>query len=229
MADINQIELPNGDKFDIVDKKSGYITTETDPTVPSWAKQQNKPSYSASEISGLVDMFYPVGSYYETSDTSFDPNVTWGGTWSLETAGQVHISAGTGYAVSGALSNTSDGGSTDAIVPYHTHTLSRTTDVGVAAHGITQPAFKMTGGLYYKTWGNADIVNSSCVQTTAISSGSHFYNANQAATRTTNVALTNNHSVTQPVFSASYAGTNGNTTNANMQPYIIVNRWHRIA
>lgn len=28
-----------------------------------------------------IDLFYPVGSYYETSDASFDPNVSWGGTW----------------------------------------------------------------------------------------------------------------------------------------------------
>lgn len=30
----------------------------------------------------LIDLFYPIGSYYETSDSSFDPNTTWGGTWS---------------------------------------------------------------------------------------------------------------------------------------------------
>ena len=29
---------------------SGFITTETDPTVPSWAKQASKPSYSLSEL-----------------------------------------------------------------------------------------------------------------------------------------------------------------------------------
>ena len=29
---------------------SGFITTETDPTVPSWAKQSTKPSYTFSEI-----------------------------------------------------------------------------------------------------------------------------------------------------------------------------------
>ena len=33
--------------------------------------------------SGILDLFYPVGSYYETSDSTFDPNVTWGGTWVL--------------------------------------------------------------------------------------------------------------------------------------------------
>jgi hypothetical protein len=36
---------------------SGFITgyTETDPTVPAWAKAENKPTYDVSEISGLQD------------------------------------------------------------------------------------------------------------------------------------------------------------------------------
>ena len=32
-----------------------YQNTETDPTVPSWAKQQNKPSYTAQEVGALPD------------------------------------------------------------------------------------------------------------------------------------------------------------------------------
>ena len=36
---------------------SGFITgyTETDPTVPAWAKAESKPSYSASEVGALPD------------------------------------------------------------------------------------------------------------------------------------------------------------------------------
>lgn len=41
-----------------------------------------------STLRALFDFIHPVGSYYETSDTSFDPNVTWGGTWEKST----HIS-----------------------------------------------------------------------------------------------------------------------------------------
>lgn len=33
-----------------------------------------------------LNRFYPVGSYYETSDANFDPNVVWGGTWAKETS-----------------------------------------------------------------------------------------------------------------------------------------------
>ena len=32
---------------------SGYLSEETDPTVPSWAKQPNKPTYTASEVGAL--------------------------------------------------------------------------------------------------------------------------------------------------------------------------------
>ena len=37
-------------------------------------------------IEVLRDIFYPVGSYYETTDASFDPNAVWGGTWVREQA-----------------------------------------------------------------------------------------------------------------------------------------------
>lgn len=36
----------------------------------------------------LLDLNHPVGSYYETSDTSFNPNVSWGGTWVEDSAGR---------------------------------------------------------------------------------------------------------------------------------------------
>lgn len=45
----------------------------------------------ASVTSDKIDFttFWPVGSYYETSDATFDPNVAWGGTWSSTTAGGI--------------------------------------------------------------------------------------------------------------------------------------------
>ena len=36
--------------------RQGFLTAETDPTVPSWAKASSKPSYSLSEISGTSDL-----------------------------------------------------------------------------------------------------------------------------------------------------------------------------
>ena len=38
---------------------SGYITQESDPTVPSWAKAQTKPTYTAAEVGAQSDVgFY---------------------------------------------------------------------------------------------------------------------------------------------------------------------------
>lgn len=42
-----------------------------------------------------LDKYYPIGSYYETSDTDFDPNVSWGGTWIQDTEGLSTIGANT--------------------------------------------------------------------------------------------------------------------------------------
>lgn len=45
----------------------------------SWATIYNKQM--------IVDLVHPVGSYYETSVASFDPNTYWGGTWVEDTEG----------------------------------------------------------------------------------------------------------------------------------------------
>lgn len=40
-----------------------------------------KAKSALSENQSQLDFFYPIGSYYETSDATFDPNIRWGGTW----------------------------------------------------------------------------------------------------------------------------------------------------
>ena len=34
-------------------EEAGYITTETDPTVPAWAKASTKPTYTAAEVGAI--------------------------------------------------------------------------------------------------------------------------------------------------------------------------------
>ncbi len=70
MADISTIILPNGETYNIKDttareniptktsdltNDSGFLTsyTETDPTVPAWAKASSKPTYTASEVGAV--------------------------------------------------------------------------------------------------------------------------------------------------------------------------------
>lgn len=70
----------------------------------------------------IRDYFYPVGSYYETSDASFDPNSAWGGTWVLEAEGQVHIGAGSNYTI-GDVGGEAEVTLTIDEMPSHTHNL----------------------------------------------------------------------------------------------------------
>ena len=44
----------------------------------------------------MLNVFYPVGSYYETSDVDFDPNISWGGTWVEDSAGRITVAVDTG-------------------------------------------------------------------------------------------------------------------------------------
>ena len=68
------------------------------------------------------NIIYPVGSYYETSDTTFSPNTEWGGTWVQDTKGLVTV---------GAIE---DGGDNPA---YGTLKLSVNDVQGEAEHTLT--------------------------------------------------------------------------------------------
>lgn len=162
-------------------------------------------------INSLLPIFYPVGSYYETSDTTFNPNTEWGGTWELELAGQVHVSSGDGYSVSGALTNTSDGGNKDAVVPYHRHSVgsvSISSSGKHAHHGARRP------------------IN------TADGNGLMYVGPNTSTSDVQNAVVTKEdggHTHSVPSHNTNYEPSTDNRTNANMQPYIVVNRWHRTA
>lgn len=55
----------------------GYLKsyTETDPTVPAWAKQQNKPTYSYQEITNKPVAFTPISHTHSLDDISGARNV----------------------------------------------------------------------------------------------------------------------------------------------------------
>lgn len=49
--------------------------------------ETNKNSVNESDLvlipitETILNIFYPVGTIYQTSNEGFDPNVSWGGTW----------------------------------------------------------------------------------------------------------------------------------------------------
>jgi len=59
-------------KVSELENDSGYLTTESDPTVPAWAKQATKPSYTASEVGALpADTYIPQKTSDLTNDSDF--------------------------------------------------------------------------------------------------------------------------------------------------------------
>ena len=91
---------------------SGFLTTETDPTVPAWAKSSNKPTYTASEVGALPDStVVPTKTSQLTNDSGYkttDNNTT----YSLSKSGSTITltgSDGTTTSVTDSDSNTTYG------------------------------------------------------------------------------------------------------------------------
>lgn len=166
--------------------------------------------------SPLLDMFYPVGSYYETSDDTFDPNVRWGGTWVRETAGLVHVSAsigaGTDYEVIGAPTDTQDGGS--EYIQEHSHGFTNPTidnASGTHNHTITvryRTKALASGTAQSQPYANASSTSTAIAYTSSTGGHGHSYSANGSVN----------------AVSGATAGQGD-----NMMPYINVVRWHRTA
>lgn len=181
----------------IQDSDSAKITmTDTDPGegVPLAANNYIAVYGSAGS---LLDMFYPVGSYYETSDTSFDPNVSWGGAWVEDSAGKVTVS-------------------------YDTGTFSTVGSTG---------GRESTNHVFWRP-----PVNSGKFQ----DPGSHYLDniiprVNSWLQQGGSSNLTTNTSVTGAGGDVRSDGTNNTEaayfryTSTNLQPYVVVKRWHRIA
>ena len=125
----------------------------------------------------MLDLFYPVGSYYETSDTSFDPNTTWGGTWQQDSSGRVLVAKDTGtFATVGDTGGEETHTLDITEIPSHHHTI-----VPLADFNGSRPADHTTG------W-------------------------EKSSTTTQNTS-----------------DTGGGQAHNNLQPYVVIIRWHRIS
>lgn len=201
----------------------------------------------------LFDFFYPVGSYYETSDENFYPSTVWGGTWVLETMGLVHVSGDTtgSYAVNATFTNggtdnkgqQQGGAATVALTPAqtatknhshtmgHTHTMAHTHTGPSHAHGAAAANY------YFHTSSDAQGAD-----TVGALSGSGYkiprsaesatWNRNQltgyAGTGNTGASSAANTGASSAANTGGQTEANG-SAHENMMPYICVYRWHRIA
>lgn len=168
-------------------------------------------AYLDNQTSDIINTIYPVGCYFETTDTTFDPNTAWSGTtWELEAEGLVHVSSGSNYAVSG---NAQDGGA-KTINLEHSHTVN--------SHNHSLPFFAETANTSninsYQPWNFS-----------SATSGSKVHAANRwTLSRTPQATAVDAY---QMYSGSSSPGTNNKLSTAQsiMQPYKIVNRWHRTA
>lgn len=133
----------------------------------------------------LLDFIYPVGSYYETSDTSFNPNTAWGGTWLEDTKGRVTVALDSNDTDFDTINET--GGS--KFLQSHKHQSIYSVE-GTGSKGNNY------GGIAFARAGNTD--------------------ASSVAMFSSDIKTTANQNMT--------SGNSG-----NLQPYVVVKRWHRTA
>lgn len=214
----------------------------------------NLQANSFIDFRSVFDIFYPVGSYYETSlpsavpsgestptDTDlanlgvtwFNPKYAWGGTWVLEAEGIVHVSAGTNYTVNHANDNngvgTQDGGAT-----AHNHSTGdfklQTSHIPAHTHGNKS----LTGWATYRKWntsghlfaGRSGIITS--VNTDDSGTGYPVQPLTGSTPKLDKLTIDASH--THDSVGGGNTHNHGDTGDgSNMQPHINVNRWHRTA
>ena len=85
---------------------------------PNVAEINKVTADNMNEIKNVINnLIYPIGTYYETSDLNFNPNIVWGGTWELENDGTVLVSKSS---ATGSKFNVNLG----TVVGEETHTLT---------------------------------------------------------------------------------------------------------
>ena len=203
----------------------------------------------------LLDLFYPVGTVYKTRNSSFDPNIAWGGTWT-KIEGRFLLASSGSY----PIGNT--GGNANAIVPAHTHNVSGSVaNDGNHTHSVSGTT-GINGWHWHKNlprgsedyghdfayniataqyWTNNGVTRR---QFQTGSSGYYAWSSKQndldtlwQSDRTTSdgahnhdfSANTSQNGQHSHSFNVTSGSTGTSATGANMPPYLAVNVWTRIA
>lgn len=178
--------------------------------------------------SDFLDIFYPVGCYFETSDVLFDPNEEWGGTWEEDIDGTVLVSYGmrnpdtTAYYDYGITFGSRYITLTTAHIPSHTHSFSGTTTSTTLTGSVQSNALNAAAG--------TGLFNTASGIISRDSAGSGYYdNTDRVAIDNLNNRLTINATHTH-TFSGTTGSAGTGSSNIDVaQPSTVVARWHRIA
>lgn len=211
-----------------------------DYTINKIAYNGNTYTLNDGRVDSIVDLVYPVGAIY-MSVNSTNPGTLFGGEWT-PIQDTFLLAAGTSHTAG------STGGSEDAIVPYHRHSVSITSGSGTShSHGAgtlkgTTP--KLTANLdtymrsssalshYQGTITGGSSYNYDYIRQAhdgaGTGRGAPEIDAGKTVTisGTTGSESAHTHSVSG---NTGYAGTSGNTDGANMPPFLTVYMWKRTA
>ena len=190
----------------IASKSNGIDTTLTGiPTAPTATSGTNTSQIATTAfVTTALQSLYPVGSIYINAGVTTNPATLLGfGTWTAFGAGRVMVGLNGSDTLFDALEET--GGSKDAIVVNHSHTGSA---ASAGSHNHSTSANGNTNGYAY----GGDTYN---VTRGSLDGGPY-------TSMVTGSAGAHSHSV---VIDAT--GSSG--TNANLQPYITVAMWKRMA
>lgn len=165
---------------------SGFITgyTETDPTVPSWAKASSKPSYTASEVGAVPTSRTVNGKALSSNITLSASDVS-----ALPSSTVIPT-------ITDTYSGTSSNGMSGKAVKSAIDALDGTV-TGTAGSGKTLTAFSQTNGKVSATFGNISITKSQVSDFPTIPS--------KTSDLTNDSGYITGYTETDPVFSASAA------------------------
>lgn len=172
----------------------------------------------------MTDLLYPVGAYYETSNTSFDPNTAWGGTWEKEEDGRVLIATSSSH-----TAGSTGGEETHVLTPgetalrSHTHTVNSHTHSIPAIGGSTSTNGNHQHSQSFQPSSNYGYAGSNG----GFTSGGSRANGGAGSHSHTFTTGANTSGGSAPSTTSSTEA-NG-TAHENMQPYLTVVRWHRTA
>lgn len=170
----------------------------------------NNIKYIDKKISDLLNMFYPVGSVYETMDSSFDPNKKWGGTWE-RIKGRVLV---------GVDENDDDFKTANKVGGEKTHKLS-VSEMPSHSHSASEKSLK--GGVNNisgqdKTWG----LTSSGIFSNWGDTNGFYSTSNRTTTNYKDgfyLDATHTHTI---------GNTGGGNVHNNLQPYVTCFIWKRV-
>lgn len=171
-------------------------------------------------VQAALQALYPVGSVYINASVTTNPASLFGfGTWVTVGDGKVLVNQDTTDSSFDVMGET--GGSKDAIVVSHTHSVSGTSgSAGAHNHTITD-----TGHTHPAHSFGASFPDGGGYTRYLSESYGENYNI---PSNTTGISLeaASDHTHT---FSATTASTGSSGTNANLQPYVVVKMWKRTA